>query len=133
MPEDDGFVEIGGVVTWINPSGDKIADGQTWQGVYEKTEVSKNYAPNLVHFVRQDDGGMLGFNGQGKLDYLIKNIKAGSYIRVTYTGKEKKTDGTKFKGGKDWCHGFKVAVRPGGAPVKLPDFVEQPQPSEDAF
>ena len=94
-------------IEFIRPS--KLAEAGTTGVILEGTFVGS--VPNsfddqkLDYKFEKEDGGLVILNGAGNLNYNMKQVDIGEYIRVSYEGKQEITKGA-YKGRS--AHNFKV-------------------------
>lgn len=67
------------------------------EGIYLGAEENKLYAPKLDFKFKTADGKEVVVNEGGNLAYRMKDIAAGTLVRIIYNGKQIMTKG-KFKG-----------------------------------
>lgn len=100
------FEEVGGSKTYVKYSECKAGDVVV-EGHFIGSVPSKFGGNN--HEFRTESGKIVSLNKSGQLDYCLKHIAVGDYVRVVYEGKTILDKGT-FKGKE--AHNFKVAKDP---------------------
>lgn len=98
-----------GSVTFIRPKAlaDDGVTGVVAEGIYEGT-VANTYEPTRNDFkVRDEAGNLIILNATGSLTQQMGKVAQGSYVRISYSGMKKLTQG-KLKGKS--VHNFLVEV-----------------------
>lgn len=72
--------------------------------INRETVKLKKYKAEKTVYHLEVDGEKKNLWGSGHLDYLMDKVKDGSYVRITYLGKEK------VKGMRQEVHKWKVEV-----------------------
>lgn len=76
------------------------------------TKVEPNKFGGTTYFFEEPNGQVVGLDGKGHLNFFMKQLDVGSYVRITYLGMEEVS--TKKFGNKP-CHRFTVDKDPARA------------------
>ena len=77
--------------TWTPETGDKI------EGVLENVEHHVGLYDGTLYLLSVGDSENLRIWGSLQLKQLMKNVKIGDYIRITYNGMQELSNGHKMK------------------------------------
>jgi hypothetical protein len=110
------FQEVGGAKSYVKYSECKAGDIVV-EGYFVGSTPSKFGGNN--HEFRTESGAIVSLNKSGQLDYCLKHIEKGDYVRVIFEGKVVLDKGT-FKGKE--ANQFKVLKDPSRrlAPSAIP-------------
>lgn len=78
------FEQVQTSVTYVKPA--ECTKGQVMAEGWYCTPLETKFG--ITHMIRTEHGGMIGVNSFGHLDYALKAIKEGDFIRITYDGKD---------------------------------------------
>jgi hypothetical protein len=98
-----------GSITFIRPKqlAEEGTTGVVAEGIYEGTQPNSFEPTRNDYKVRDEAGNLIILNATGSLNQQMAKVATGSYVRVSYSGMKKLTQG-KLKGKS--VHNFLVEV-----------------------